>query len=109
MENNIIKDLYEIVKERKMNKEEGSYTTYLFDKGLNKILKKVGEESTEVIIAAKESVKEEQIEEICDLTYHLLVLMVELDISIEEVKAILEGRRKKIGNLKRERKEIENL
>lgn len=109
MENNIIKDLYEVVKERKISKEEGSYTTYLFNKGLDKILKKVGEESTEVIIAAKGTIKEEQIEEICDLTYHLLVLMVELDISLEEIDIVLEGRRKKIGNLKKERKEIENL
>lgn len=68
---------YQTVVERKANPEEGSYTTYLYNKGLEKILKKVGEESTEVVIAALSQSKEELIGEICDLSYHVLVLMAE--------------------------------
>ena len=68
--------LYETIKDRKENKEEGSYTTYLFEKGLEKILKKVGEECTEVVIASLTQTKEDQINEIGDLLYHLTVLMV---------------------------------
>lgn len=105
----ILNELYEVIKERKDIGEEGSYTTYLFNKGLDKILKKVGEESTEVIIASKGESKEEQIEELCDLSYHLLVLMAALNITIDEVAVVLERRRKKIGNLKAERAEIEKL
>lgn len=77
--------LYEMIKGRKTEKKEGSYTTYLFEKGLDKILKKVGEESAEVLIAAKGGSKEETIFEISDLTYHLLVLMVEAGISTDEI------------------------
>ncbi|ERK29743.1 MULTISPECIES: phosphoribosyl-ATP diphosphatase [Clostridium] len=106
---NVIENLYKIILSRKEEGEEGSYTKYLFDKGLDKILKKVGEEATEVIIAAKGDNKEEQVAEICDLTYHLLVLMAELNIPIEEVSEELNKRAKKIGNLKEERKEIEKL
>lgn len=106
---NTINDLYEIILDRKENGSEGSYTNYLFTKGLDKILKKVGEECTEVIIASKSEDKEEQINEICDLTYHLLVLMAEQDISLEEVNNELVKRREKIGNLKSERKEVEVL
>lgn len=105
----ILNELYEVIKERKESGEEGSYTSYLFNKGLDKILKKVGEESTEVIIASKGESKEDQIEELCDLSYHLLVLMAELNITTEDVALVLEGRRKKIGNLKAERAEIEKL
>ncbi|MBU3108337.1 phosphoribosyl-ATP diphosphatase [Clostridium gasigenes] len=106
---NIIKDLYEVILGRKNSKEEGSYTSYLFTKGIDKILKKVGEESTEVIISAKGTDKEEQINEICDLSYHLLVMMAELGISVDEVEAQLIKRKEKINNFKGERKEIEKV
>lgn len=76
--------LYELIKGRKTDPQEGSYTTYLFNKGLDKILKKVGEECTEVIIGAKNS-KEETVFEIADLLYHTFVLMVEKEITVEEV------------------------
>ena len=77
---------------RKADRPEGSYTTYLFDKGLDKILKKVGEESTEVIIAAKAEDKKETIYEIADLAYHVMVLMTEAGISLEEVRRELASR-----------------
>ena len=76
--------LYELIKGRKDSPKQGSYTTYLFEKGIDKILKKVGEECTEVIIGAKNG-KEEAVFEIADLTYHVMVLMVEQGISLEEV------------------------
>lgn len=104
-----ISALYDIILKRKNDGEEGSYTSYLFEKGINKILKKVGEECTEVIISCKEDNKEEQINEICDLTYHLLVLMAQMGISVEEVSAELEKRRNKINNFKGERKPITNV
>ena len=96
----VIKALYQVVLERKAQPQEGSYTCYLFEQGVDKILKKVGEESSEVIIAAKNGEKHETATENCDLLYHLLVLMAEQGISVEEVSAILEQRRQKIGNLK---------
>lgn len=77
--------LYEMIKGRKTEKKEGSYTTYLFEKGLDKILKKVGEECTEVIIGAKGGSKEETIFEIADLAYHVMVLMVEAGISTSDI------------------------
>ena len=85
-------DLYNLLKGRKENLPEGSYTTYLFQKGKEKILKKVGEECTEVIIGAMKDSKEETIYEIADLTYHTLVLMVEMGISVEDIKAELASR-----------------
>ncbi len=84
--------LMELIRGRKTEKKEGSYTTYLFEKGLDKILKKVGEEATEVIIAAKAEDKPETIYEIADLAYHVLVLMAEAGISIEDVRAELASR-----------------
>ena len=84
--------LIELIEGRKKEKVEGSYTTYLFEKGLDKILKKVGEESTEVIIAAKADDKKETIYEIADLTYHLLVLMIQMGISLEDVHRELASR-----------------
>jgi phosphoribosyl-ATP pyrophosphohydrolase/phosphoribosyl-AMP cyclohydrolase len=84
--------LYELLEERKKLLPEGSYTTYLFQKGLDKILKKVGEECTEVIIAAKDQDKKETVYEIADLTYHVLVLMVEAGISVEEIREELASR-----------------
>ncbi|MCR4746952.1 MAG: bifunctional phosphoribosyl-AMP cyclohydrolase/phosphoribosyl-ATP diphosphatase HisIE [Clostridiales bacterium] len=84
--------LMELIKGRKTDKKEGSYTTYLFEKGIDKILKKVGEESTEVIIAAKADDKAETIYEIADLAYHVMVLMTEMGISLDEVTAELASR-----------------
>ena len=78
--------------DRKVNKKEGSYTTYLFEKGIDKILKKVGEECTEVIIGAKGGDKEETVFEIADLLYHITVMMIEMGISIDEVTAELAKR-----------------
>ena len=84
--------LYEMLVGRKVNKKEGSYTTYLFEKGIDKILKKVGEECTEVIIGAKGGDKAETVYEIADLLYHVTVLMIEMGISLEEVTAELAKR-----------------
>ena len=84
--------LMKLIEGRKTEKKEGSYTTYLFEKGIDKILKKVGEESTEVIIAGKADDKAETIYEISDLTYHVLVLMVQMGISIEDIKRELASR-----------------
>lgn len=82
--------LVHLIEGRKTEKKEGSYTTYLFEKGIDKILKKVGEESTEVIIAAKAGDKKETIYEIADLTYHVLVLMIEMGISLDDIYKELE-------------------
>lgn len=98
--NDVMKDLYEVVQNRKEHEEEGSYTCYLFFKGLDKILKKCGEECSEMIIAAKNNDNEELANEICDLLYHMLVLMAQQNLPLSEVEAILEQRRAKIGNLK---------
>ena len=87
-----LEGLYNLLVGRKASLPEGSYTTYLFQKGLDKILKKVGEESTEVIIAGKARDKAETIYEIADLMYHVMVLMVELGISVEEVRGELASR-----------------
>lgn len=84
--------LYELIKGRKTEMKEGSYTTYLFTKGLDKILKKVGEECTEVIIGAAKNSKEETIYEISDLAYHVLVLMVEMGISVDDIRKELDSR-----------------
>ena len=84
--------LYDLLVGRKIEKKEGSYTTYLFEKGLDKILKKVGEESTEVIIAGKAEDKKETIYEIADLAYHVMVLMVQMGISLEDVHKELASR-----------------
>ncbi|MBU5257323.1 bifunctional phosphoribosyl-AMP cyclohydrolase/phosphoribosyl-ATP diphosphatase HisIE [Tissierella praeacuta] len=91
---NIIERLYSLLKNRKENPKEGSYTNYLFKEGLDKILKKIGEESSEVIIGAKNKNKEELVYEISDLIYHILVLMVNEDIFIEDIKNELIIRRK---------------
>ena len=84
--------LMKLIEGRKTEKKEGSYTTYLFEKGIDKILKKVGEESTEVIIAGKADDKAETIYEISDLTYHVLVLMVQMGISLDDIKRELASR-----------------
>lgn len=87
-----LKSLMELIAGRKTNKQEGSYTTYLFEKGIDKILKKVGEECTEVIIAGKADDKKETIYEIADLTYHVMVLMIEMGISLEDIHKELASR-----------------
>ena len=87
-----LEGLMDLLKGRKVEKKEGSYTTYLFEKGIDKILKKVGEENTEVIIAAKADDKKETIYEIADLCYHVMVLMVEMGISVEDVHKELASR-----------------
>jgi len=87
-----LEGLYDLLVGRKTDMPEGSYTTYLFQKGLDKILKKVGEESTEVIIAGKADDKAETIYEIADLTYHILVLMVQMGISVEDIRKELASR-----------------
>lgn len=97
----VIEGLYEVAKERKQVKQEGSYTCYLFEQGLDKILKKCGEECSEVIIAAKNGNNEDTANEICDLLYHLIVMMVESGIEMKDIEEILEQRRQKIGNLKK--------
>ncbi len=84
--------LMELIKDRKTSPQEGSYTTYLFHKGLDKILKKVGEESTEVIIAAKAEDRKETVYEIADLAYHIMVLMVEAGITLDEIRDELASR-----------------
>ena len=87
-----LEGLMKLIEGRKTEKKEGSYTTYLFEKGIDKILKKVGEESTEVIIAGKADDKAETIYEISDLTYHVLVLMVQMGISLDDIKRELASR-----------------
>ena len=84
--------LYELLKDRKATLPEGSYTTYLFSKGIDKILKKIGEESTEVIIASKADDKKETVYEIADLAYHIMVMMVEMGISVQDVRKELASR-----------------
>ncbi len=98
--NSVYKDLYDTVVSRKDNKQEGSYTCYLFEQGVDKILKKCGEECSEVIIAAKNGDNKETVNEISDLMYHLMVLMVNQGIALQDVEAELEKRSEKTGNLK---------
>lgn len=100
MDDRVLQALYDTVLSRKENKQEGSYTCYLFDKGLDKILKKVGEECSETIIAAKNGDNSETVYEIADLIYHLTVMMVNQGISLDEVLAELDKRSDKTGNLK---------
>ncbi|HBL6231423.1 TPA: phosphoribosyl-ATP diphosphatase, partial [Listeria monocytogenes] len=100
----MLNDLYEEIKLRKTQPREGSYTNYLFDKGLDKILKKVGEEATEVVIAAKNN-EQELIAEVSDLTYHLLVLLAEQNIPLSKIQAELQNREGKLSTT-RDRKEI---
>jgi phosphoribosyl-ATP pyrophosphohydrolase len=97
----IIQDLYRVVLDRKESAEAGSYTCYLFEKGLDKILKKCGEECAEVIIAAKNSDNLELKNEIGDLIYHILVLCAQRQLEWSEVEEVLAERRSKIGNLKK--------
>lgn len=94
------KEMYDVIINRRENPQEGSYTCYLFDKGLDKILKKCGEECTEMVIAAKNHDNEELANEINDVLYHMAVLMAERGLTVEEVEDIMRERSKKIGNLK---------
>jgi phosphoribosyl-ATP pyrophosphohydrolase len=96
----VLYELYKVILDRKSNPKEGSYTNYLIDKGIDKILKKVGEEASETIIAAKNNDKNETIYEICDFMYHLSVLMEEMDITWDEVFGELAKRELKESNLK---------
>ena len=87
-----LRGLYELLQQRNIERPEGSYTTYLFEKGVDKILKKVGEECTEVIIGGKAGDKKETIYEIADLAYHVMVLMVQMGITVEDVQDELASR-----------------
>lgn len=98
-----LEGLYELLEDRKSNAKEGSYTSYLFEKGLDKILKKVGEECTEVVIAAKGGDKDETVFEIADLVYHVLVLMADSGITIGDVKEQLASRHVVDKKVKQER------
>jgi len=90
---NILNELYNVVMDRKAHPAEGSYTNYLFEKGTEKIAKKVGEEAVETVIAAAKKNKQEVIGEIADLEYHLLVLMADMGITLEDVEKELRSRR----------------
>ncbi len=94
------KDMYDVVVDRRANPQEGSYTCYLFDKGIDKILKKCGEECTEMVIAAKNNDKDELSNEINDLLYHMIVMMVDRGVTVEDIEKIMVERSQKIGNLK---------
>lgn len=96
----VLAALYATVLNRKDNPTEGSYTCYLLEKGIDKILKKVGEECSETIIAAKNGDNSETVYEIADLIYHLMVMMVDQGIELEEVLKELDNRSEKTGNLK---------
>lgn len=98
--NDTLQQLYQVILDRRANPQEGSYTCYLFDKGLDKILKKVGEECAETLIAAKNGIQEDTVGEISDLIYHLLVMMADQDIPLNAVMEELDRRSLKIGNLK---------
>ncbi len=98
--NDTLSTLYQVIQDRRANPQEGSYTCYLFQSGLDKILKKVAEETGETIIAAKNGVEGDTVGEISDLFYHVLVMMVEQGIPLEAVMDELERRSRKIGNLK---------
>ena len=95
--------LYDLIAGRKSSPKEGSYTTYLFEKGMDKILKKVGEECTEVIIGGSKNDREETIYEIADLTYHIMVLMVQMGITVEDITRELEKRHVVDHKVKQER------
>jgi phosphoribosyl-ATP pyrophosphohydrolase len=108
-ENNVVQELYKIIEERKENPIEGSYTSYLFEEGLDKILKKIGEESAEVVISSKNNNQKEMISEISDLLYHTLVLMVLKNVKVEDIATELEIRRKKICNKKQNREDMAGI
>lgn len=92
--------MYQVVSDRRINKQENSYTCYLFEQGLDKICKKIGEEASEVIIAAKNGVQDDTVGEVADLLYHLVVMLVDQGIPLSAVDDLLTERAGKIGNLK---------
>ena len=96
---NAFEQMEAVIAQRRAQPMEGSYTCYLFDKGLDKILKKVGEEASEVIIAAKNGANDELCMEVCDLLFHLLVLCENQNLPVADIYAELEARSQKIGNL----------
>lgn len=98
--NDTFQNLYQVVLDRKANPKDGSYTCYLFDQGLDKICKKIGEESAETIIAAKNGEKNDTVGEICDLFFHVMVLMAQQNIPLDDILSELDRRSQKIGNLK---------
>jgi len=104
IDNQIIENVYNMIIERAINPKDGSYTNYLLEKGIDKICKKIGEEASETIISAKNADKEELIGEISDLAYHILVLMYEKNITVEDIKSKLTERHKVEGNKKEENK-----
>ncbi len=98
-------DEFKVIKERQLNPSEGSYTSYLFKKGTDKILKKIGEEATEVVIAAKNNNKQETVGEICDVIFHAEVLMAEMGLDWQDIAKELEERRKRENmNIEKEAK-----
>ena len=97
----LIKNEYQVILDRRAENQDGSYTAYLFEQGIDKILKKVGEECTETVIAAKNNNNEETVYEITDLIYHTLVLMAYQGITPEDIEAELMKRAEKRGNLKK--------
>jgi phosphoribosyl-ATP pyrophosphohydrolase len=105
---NVFREIYEEIVDRKQNPVAESYTNYLFTKGEDKILKKIGEECTEVVIAAKGTNKEELVSELMDLTYHCLVLLAEKNISLEDLEEEANRRRGKLSKVG-DRKEIDTL
>jgi len=104
IDKNIVEQIYNMIKERKISPKEDSYTNYLLDKGIDKVSKKIGEEAAETIIAAKNDVKEDLIGEISDLAYHILVLMFQKGITVEDVQKELTKRNRREGNKKAENK-----
>lgn len=96
-----IKNEYQVIIERKNEKAQGSYTAYLFEQGIDKILKKVGEECTETVIAAKNNAKDETVYEITDLIYHILVMMAYQGITPEDIEVEMKKRAEKRSNLKK--------
>ncbi len=105
---NALQNLYDVIQTRKSQPQEGSYTCYLFDKGMDKILKKVGEECAETIIAAKNTSDRQVVLEAADLLYHLEVMLAARDIPWNEVELELAARAEKIGNLKAMRETDKN-
>ena len=106
---NVLQELYKIIEERKENPIEGSYTSYLFEEGIDKILKKIGEESTEVVISSKNNDTKEMVSEISDLIYHTLVLMALKGVKVDDIATELEKRRKKICNKKQKKEDIAGI
>ena len=97
---NILNEIYDMIKDRSINKKEGSYTNYLLEQGIDKICKKVGEEATETVIAAKNESKDDLVGEICDLIYHIEVLMFNRNVEVKDVVDKLSQRHKKECNKK---------